>query len=700
MLFNVPLQPAKTNKIMINQQLIQPKSIVVVGGSNHLHKPGGRVIENLMDGKFKGELRIVNPKSREVQGMKTFAKVEDLPPTEMAILSIPAKYCVQTIKHLAKEKGTKAFIVISAGFGEVYEEGKEVEAQMAKIVNGVGGCLIGPNCIGVITEHHSGVFTPPIPQFYADGCDFASASGSTALFIIEAGMLRGLRFANVFTVGNGAQISVEDVLEYMDKSFDPETSSRKKILYLENITNPQKFLKHAKSLVKKGCKIAAIKSGVTNAGQRAAASHTGAMANTDTAVRALFKKAGVIYCSSREEMITVASTFFYKPIRGKNIAVITHAGGSAVMLTDALSKGGLNIPLIEGAHAEELKTYLDPGSSVKNPIDFLATGSAEQLGIIIDYCEHLFDHIDAMVVLFGSAGLFDVANVYKVLNVKLSVCKKPIYPVLPSLINAQKEIAYFLSKGHVNFPDEVELGRALAHVASMPPLMEESGIPSNLDEKSIRKVIENAKDGFLSTSEVKQLMEATQIPLVQEVVVNSKEKVAVAIEKTGLPVAMKVVGPIHKSDIGGVALDVSSTELAEVHFKYMMELPESVGVMIQPMLDGVELFVGAKYEEGFGHLVLCGIGGIFVEVFKDIRAGLIPIGKVEALYMIKKLQGYPLVKGIRGTEGVNEELFADIILNVNYLLQIAPEIREMDLNPVIGKGDLLAAVDVRIRVEK
>jgi acetyltransferase len=685
---------------MINRQLINPESIVVVGGSNHLHKPGGRIIENLLDGKFKGELHIVNPKSREVQGIEAKASIEELPDVDLAILSIPAKFCLDTVTYLAREKNTKAFIIISAGFGEVYPEGKFVEQKLAEVVNEVNGCLVGPNCIGVITEKYSGVFTPPIPVFHKDGCDFVSASGSTALFIIEAGIPRGLRFANVFTVGNSAHTNVEDVLEYLDDNFDPENSSKIKLLYLENISDPKKLLKHAISLVRKGCKIAAIKSGATDDGKRATASHTGAMANSDVAVRALFKKAGIIYCSSREELITVASIFSYKKLKGKSIAVITHAGGSAVMLTDALSKGGLKVPLIEGENAEELKTYLAPGSSVSNPIDFLATGNAEQLGIIIDYCEHFFDHIDAMIVLFGSAGLFDVENVYKVLNVKLAVCKKPIFPILPSLINAKKEIQYFLSKGHVNFPDEVMLGRALTEVYYTPSPLKVPEVTVSINDKEVRAIIDEAEDGFLPPSKVKALLKAANIPAVDEFLVTSKAETKEAVKLLGFPLVLKVIGPIHKSDIGGVVLNIYTEKAALEQFGKMMAIEGAIGVQIQPMLTGVELFVGAKHESAFGHVIMCGIGGIFVEIFQDVMSGLAPIGKEEARSMIRRLKGYPLIRGVRGKAGVNEKLIIDVIQCVSALVAVAPEISEMDINPIIGSGDQLSAVDTRIRIEK
>ncbi|NOR18959.1 MAG: CoA-binding protein, partial [Xanthomonadales bacterium] len=449
---------------MINNQLINPRSIVVVGASNDVKKPGGKILKNILAGKFEGDIFVVNPGDKQIQGLASYKKVEDLPQVDLAILAIPAKFCPTSVEALTRQKNTRAFIVLSAGFSEADENGRMLEKRMVDAVNSVNGCLIGPNCIGVLNKNYNGVFTQPIPHLHKFGCDLISGSGATAVFIMEAGIPSGVKFSNVYSVGNGAQIGVEDVLEFMDLNYDPKEDPAIKLLYLETVAKPQKLLKHAASLIRKGAKIAAIKAGTTDAGSRAAVSHTGAIANSDTAVRALFRKAGIVYCSSRQELLTVASIFNYKTLVGKNIAVITHAGGSAVMLTDALSNGGLNVPPIEGEEADKLLTYLHRGSSVGNPIDFLATGTAEQLGIIIDYCEQKFSHIDAMVVVFGSPGLFDVENVYDVLAVKLDICRKPVYPVLPSVINAGKEIQKFIDNGNINFPDEVILGTALAQV--------------------------------------------------------------------------------------------------------------------------------------------------------------------------------------------------------------------------------------------
>ncbi|MDP4290719.1 MAG: CoA-binding protein, partial [Bacteroidota bacterium] len=433
---------------MITSQLIAPGSIVVIGGSNDTTKPGGKVLKNLLDHHFDGRLYVTNPKETEVQGVKCFQNPSDLPQVDLAILAIAAKYCPATVELLARQKGTKAFIIFSAGFHEESEEGAALERQIVDTINETGSCLIGPNCIGVMNSNYTGTFTTPIPKLDTKGVDFISGSGATAVFIIESGVLKGLTFSSVYSVGNSAQLGVEDVLEYLDNSFDSQASSRVKLLYIEHISDPHKLLKHTSSLIRKGCKIAAVKAGSSPEGIKAASSHTGALASSDTAVDALFRKAGIVRCYGREELTTVASIFMHPELKGKNIAIITHAGGPAVMLTDVLSEGGMNIPPLK---SPELLAKLFPGSSVSNPIDFLATGTAEQLGEIIDTCERDFDTIDGMAVIFGSPGLFPVFEVYKVLSDKIKSSRKPIFPILPSLVNVKNEIDYFISLGNICF---------------------------------------------------------------------------------------------------------------------------------------------------------------------------------------------------------------------------------------------------------
>ena len=694
---------------MINRELLQPKSIVVIGGSNNVHKPGGAVVRNILQGGYQGTLRVVNPKEDEIQGIKAFHDARELPPTELAILVIPAKMCPDNVELLAKEKGTKAFIIISAGFGEETHAGAVLEQRILDTCEQYGASLIGPNCIGLLNRNHHSVFTKPIPTLNPKGVDFVSGSGATAVFILESAVIKGLQFNSVWSIGNGKQIGIEDVLQYMDENFNAETDSLVKLLYIENISNPDKLLYHASSLIRKGCRIAAIKAGSSESGSRAASSHTGAIASSDSAVEALFRKAGIVRCFSREELTTVGCIFTLPPLNGRNFAIVTHAGGPGVMLTDALSKGGLNVPKIEGPLADELKEQLFPGSAVANPIDILATGTAKELGLAIDYCEQKLDDIDAIAVIYGTPGLTTLYAAYETLHQKIQECKKPIFPILPSLHTAGPEVAEFLQKGHVNFSDEVTLATALSQImntpAPAPPEVQLYGI----DIPRLNKIIfremnrmdaEGVKGGYLAPDTVHEILECAGIPMVPELVASDKDELISFATRVGYPVVAKVVGPVHKSDVGGVTLNIRTPEHLALEFERMMKIEGATGVMVQKMLKGTELFIGAKYEERFGHVVLCGLGGIFVEVLKDVSSGLAPLSYDEAYSMIRSLRGYKILKGTRGQAGINEHKYAEIIVRLSTLLRFATEIKEMDINPLLADEHDVVAVDARILIER
>lgn len=682
---------------MIVKELVNPNSIVIVGASNNVEKPGGKITQNIIEGGFDGELYAVNPKEKIVQGIRCFNNIADLPKVELGIIAVPANFVSATVEELARDKGTRAFIVISAGFSEIGPEGKKLEEKLLEIVNKYDATLIGPNCIGVITNKYKGVFAGPIPKLDPKGCDCVSASGATMVFILEVAIPRGLTFSNIFSVGNSIQVGVEEIIEYWDETFDPENSSKIKLIYTEKISKPDKFLKHCTSLIKKGCKIAAIKAGTTEAGSRAVSSHTGALAGSDTAVSALFNKAGIVRCHSRVELVYVAGVFAHKELTGDRIAVITHAGGPGVMLTDTLSRGGLKVPQIKGLAAEELLSKLNFGSSVSNPIDFLATGTAEQLGTILDYVDNEFHNIDASAVVFGTTGMFDVTGVYDVLHEKMNTCKKPIYPVLPSVVQAAKAVNHFLSLGRINFTDEVSLGRALCKVYFTPKPFPEAKLPK-IDIGTIRWIVENSPKGYLSPEKIQGLLDAAGIARAKEELAYNLEEAIESARIIGFPVAMKVIGPIHKSDVGGVRLGLKNKSEIASAFYDLMSIEGATGVIIQQMLKGNELFIGAKKEQDFGHIILFGLGGVFIEVFKDITYGLAPVGYEEALYMIRNIKSYGIIKGLRGREGVNEELLADTIVRLSALLQTAPEITELDLNPLLGSKDFVTVVDGRIRI--
>ena len=686
---------------MINKQLLRPDSIVVVGASNNVHKPGGALLRNLLGGHYGGQLYAVNPKETEIQGVRAYPTVHDVPPADLAVLAIPAAACPDAVEVLAGEKGVKAFIILSAGFGEETHEGAELEQRILRTVEAHGAALIGPNCIGLLTRWHHSVFSQPIPQLHPQGVDLISSSGATAVFILESAVTKGLQFNSVWSVGNATQIGVEDVLQYLDEHFDPERDSRIKLLYIESIGDPDRLLFHASSLIRKGCRIAAIKAGSSESGSRAASSHTGAIASSDSAVEALFRKAGIVRCFSREELTTVGCVFTLPELRGRNFAIVTHAGGPGVMLTDALSKGGLNVPKLEGPLVEELKSKLYPGAAVGNPIDILATGTPEHLRLCLEYCEEKFDQIDAVLAIFGTPGLVTMYQMYDVLHQKMQTCRKPIFPILPSVNTAGAEVADFLAKGHVNFADEVTLGTALSRVLNAPRPANNEIELFGVDVPRIRRIIDSiTTDGYLPPYQVQALLRSAGIPVVDECASIKKDELLAFARRTGFPVVAKVVGPVHKSDVGGVVLNIKTEQHLSLEFDRMMQIEGATGVMVQPMLKGTELFIGAKYEEKFGHVVLCGLGGIFVEVLKDVSSGLAPLTYEEAYSMIHSLRAYKIIRGTRGQQGVNEDRFAEIIVRLSTLLRFATEIKEMDINPLLGTERHVIAVDARIRVEK
>jgi len=378
------------------------------------------------------------------------------------------------------------------------------------------------------------------------------------------------------------------------------------------------------------------------------------------------------------------------------------------MLTDALSKGGIQVPKLEGPVADELKSKLFPGSSVANPIDILATGTPEHLGLAIDYCEQKFDNIDAIMVIFGTPGLVTLYEAYDMLHKKILECRKPIFPILPSLHTAGPEVEEFLKKGHVNFSDEVTLATALTQIMQTPPPASPEIELFGVDVPKIRDIIsltpspspKGEESGYLEPNTVRKLLDCAGIPMVPEMVSTKKEELIEFAQKVGYPVVAKVVGPVHKSDVGGVALNIRTAEHLALEFDRMMQIPQATAVMVQKMIGGTELFIGAKYEERFGHVVLCGLGGIFVEVLKDVKSGLAPLSYNEAYSMIRSLRAYKIIKGTRGQKGINEQRYAEIIVRLSTLLRFAREIKEIDINPLLADEHQVIAVDARIRIEK
>jgi acetyltransferase len=414
--------------------LFHPESIAVIGASNEKLKTGGRVTDNIKSNGYTGKLWAINPKANDVMGLPTFKSVADLPSApDLAYIAIPAPFVRASLEELAA-KGTKAVIILTAGFGEKDQKGKDEEKAFLEIAVKNNMTIIGPNCSGFLTTCYSGKFAGLIPRLKKGQIDIISGSGATVDYLMEQATMRGLSFSNVVNMGNSIQIGVEDIFELVDENYGPE-NSRLILMYMESVKKPQKLLKHARSLTKKGCTIVGIKSGVTAAGERAAASHTGAMASPDTAVQALFDKAGIIRVQSKAELIEIACTFnaLKGLITDYRVCIVTDAGGPGVMLSDELGRQGLKQPELTEETQRRLREVLPPEAAIDNPIDTLPSRTPEQMEKIFQILnETEKDNIDVIFAITGNSGMTDNWKLYEAIMKGMDTGSIPVIPIISS----------------------------------------------------------------------------------------------------------------------------------------------------------------------------------------------------------------------------------------------------------------------------
>jgi acyl-CoA synthetase (NDP forming) len=681
--------------------ILSPASIAVVGGSNDLRKPGGRVVANLL-GHAHPPVCVVHAEGELVQGLPTYPSPDDLPDApELAIVAIPAPQAVDAVRRLAA-RGTRGFIVLSAGFGETDESGRRLEQALRDVVVNAGAALIGPNSLGVFTPRYVGTFGGPRLTPIPGTIEFISASGSTAAFIIEAGLERGLPFASLVSVGNSVQYGVEDVLAHDQVVDDPPPRTR--LLYMESIRAPRALLEHARRSHASARHIIALKAGTTEAGARAASSHTGAMATRDDAVSALFDKAGIVRVRSGAEMVNVAGLLTcYRAPRGRRIAIITHAGGPGIILSDELTRRGFTIPPLTPASRSRLERALLPGSATGNPIDFLAAGTADHLRQIFQVLsEHERDNIDAACVIYGSPGLFNVWPVFQTIIDAVRTLPFPVYPVLPSVRTAAQEARRFRDAGYFYFVNEVDLAVALDRVVHTPPPAPADPVLPDIDRAAVDQVLREVRANRqhrLDPRQVQRILRACGFDQPPCELVASADDAMRAAADLGYPVVLKAADLLHKTDQGGVRLGLRTSDEVRAAFQQLAAIPGAKSILVQRQVDGIELIVGLSREGAFGHLVLLGLGGIYAEVLGDSATGLSPLSREEADRLISRLRAQRLIDGFRGRRGVDRTTLATALQRLCALAQHVPAIQEMDINPLMGTGEQLWAVDARIQVE-
>ena len=665
--------------------LLEPTSIAVVGASDDTSKPGGKLVRNILLRGYAGELLLVNPKAREVQGVKAYPSIDALPVApELAFIAIPAKLVRTTLQELAA-KGARAVVVLSAGFGEVSAEGRAEERQLVDIANAHGMLLIGPNCSGIVSHAHAGKFSGVPPISRKGGIDF----------LYELSTRRGLQFNSLLNVGNSAQTGVTDLLRLYEEA-QGEDSSLIKLLYIEVMKQPEAFLRHARNLSRKGCSLAGIKSGATEAGSRAAASHTGAMATNDTAVQALFDKAGIIRVQSRPELVDVATVLscLRGRLDGRRIAVVSDAGGPAVVLADELNRLGFVVPPFAQRTKERIAQALPPGAAAGNPVDCLPTRNGKSIGHVLRIvAEEESENVDFILFIDGDSGLADNWEICKALMRAQDEGGIPVLPCFLSPVSAEDALAQYRAAGRCYFEDEVAMARALARVVNRPRVTEPiETIPGYARERVAALL--SGRTGALPPDVTRKVLQAAGIPLPAQVELSGEAELdRIAIP---FPWVMKVSGPLHKSDVGGVTVGIKDVQQARAAWDALMRIEGATGCIVQQMVPGTEVIIGANREDGYGHLVAFGLGGIYTEALKDVQFRLAPLSGEEASNMIRSIRAYPLIQGVRGQQGMDEGMLADILIRVGLLVSHFPMIREMDLNPVKGYGSELYAVDARV----
>ena len=693
--------------------IFYPRSIAVIGASRNRRSIGGRLFHNLLSRNFNGPIYPVNPSADVVNSVRAYRSVLDIPdPVDLAIVVVPSKLVIPVVKECAK-KGVRGLVVISAGFSEVGDNGKALEKELLEVVRSAGMRMVGPNCMGLINTDPNvrlnGTFAPVYPP--RGNVAMSSQSGALGIAILDYALRNNIGISTFVSVGNKADISGNDLLLFWED--DPATDVI--LLYLESFGNPRRFGRIARRIGKKK-PIIAVKSGRTPAGTRAASSHTGALASLDIAVNALFNQAGVIRTNTLEELFDICALLANQPIpKGKRVGVITNAGGPGILAADAIESTGLELPEFSKSLQNKLKKNLSPEASTRNPVDLIASAGPDEY----HHCLELMltsDEIDAVIAIYiptSDEGSDRIART--ILEVgKQHHGKKTILSVFMSSDGAANQLA----TEDVRIPTYLfpeAAARALARAARYGEWRHkpEGEVPTfdDVDGKSARELVKRAlkrfdkNGGWLEPAEVEQVLSAAGIPVPKSFVAKTEDEAVKAAKKIGTTVAMKVISPsaLHKSDIGGVVLNVKGEKSVRSTFKKLMSVVDNPeGVLVQEMISGGhEVLIGMTEDPSFGPLIVFGLGGVFVELMGDVAFRIHPLTDIDAAEMIDEIKSSKVLHGYRSFPPGDIKAVQEALLRVSTLVESVPEIVEMDINPikVLHPGEGIRAVDARIRVK-
>jgi acetyl coenzyme A synthetase (ADP forming)-like protein len=670
-----------------------PTTVAVVGASVRRGSIGGELFRNVLRGEFVGAAYPINRTAKPVAGVQAYASVGDVPgAVDLAVICVPGPAVLAAAEE-ALAAGVSALCVISAGFAETGEEGVERQERLLELVRAHGARLLGPNCLGiaVAAQRLNATFGPrPLPP---GNVGFSSQSGALGLALLERAGERGLGLSSFVSIGNKADVSSNDLLEYWEE--DPDTEVV--LLYLESFGNPRKFARVARRVARTK-PIVAMKAGRTATGARAASSHTAALAGSEVAVDALFQQAGVLRVETLEELLDVTSLLAGQPLpRGRNVAVLTNAGGLGILCADACEAAGLSLPELAPGTLDALRAFVPVEASLANPVDMLGSATADTYERVLPLV--LADPgIDAVIALFVPPVVAGAEEVAAAISRALESADSD-KPVLASVISHAGTPAALLTGDVTPFAYPESAARSLGRVAERAEWLRrpQGRVPeiTGIDRDAARAVAAAASNRWLTPEEARVLLVAFGVPVVAERRADSVEEALAAAGALGYPVVVKSAIPgAHKTEVGGVALDLRDAEAVRA-------AAERIGppFLLQPLVrGGVELLVGAVQDPVFGPLVALGPGGTLAELIGDAGFRLAPLTDVDADELVSSGKVGHLVAGFRGAAPADSAALADVVLRIGLLVAEVPEVAEIDLNPVIAGPHGCVAVDARVRI--
>lgn len=691
--------------------LFRPKAVAIIGASTKELSIGNVIIRNLQTYGYQGKIYPINPTAPEVRGIPAFKSLEEVPgEIDVAHIIIPAKIVPQAIEECGR-KGVKAVIINSAGFSEMGEEGARLQEAFLANARKHNVRVFGPNCQGIINTDPSlkaycnFTFTYPEPG----SISVVALSGGVGALIMQALFDEGIGMRMYASNGNACDLSIPEILRYW--ADDPGCKAI--LLYTEGFSDPQEFLETAREVTAKK-PVLAMKAGRTEQGAKAASSHTGSMAGVDIATELIFGKTGILSFQDEEEMVRAAKAFATQPVpAGNRVGIITNTGGPAVIATDVLVAAGLEVPTLSEASIARLKETQLPQAALENPIDVVATAGGDQFRAAMEVLQQE-GGVDSIFINFVTAPFTDTHEVARQIVEAARGGKKPVVCNFMTDLTQERyrTTMQILKEGGIPFyATPTAAARALGALTRYGRLRRRDigrpEAPRGLDAAKARSVVEGARKAgrsVLSAADVYTVFEAYGIPVAPWKTVRTAAEAAAAADAIGYPVVVKVDSEKidHKSDMGGVAVnlqDAAAVRSAAEGMQRRLGSHGELGFLVQKYLPGGrELIVGAAAERGLGHLVMFGLGGIYVEVLRDVVFRIAPVTRVEAGEMLAALKAKVLLDGVRGQRGVDKDKVVDLILRVSALLTDLPEIQEMDLNPVMAFEDSVAAVDGRIRI--